>query len=111
MLVDMKRTRGGGRMGPNGVAWHLPREDDSGSRGSRVSNHSNSVADSDATAATVAHVRKPCGAVEVLTAPFLENVLLCCLRNIRDFFDKEEAYLQMCEARDVIPKPFELMLL
>jgi hypothetical protein len=46
--------------------------------------------------------------MEVLTAPFLENVLL---RNIRDFFNKEEAYLQMCKARDIVPKPFEMMLL
>jgi hypothetical protein len=109
MLVDMKRTRGGGRMGPNGVAWHLPREDDSGSRRSRASSHTDSVADLDATTVTVAHVRKPCGAVEVLTAPFLENVLSCNFRD-SDFFDKEEAYLWMCEARDVVPIPFEMML-
>jgi hypothetical protein len=76
-------------MGPSGVALRLPREDDGGSRGSRASDHSESVADSDATASTVVHARKPHGAVEVLTAPFLENVLL---RNIRDFFDKKEAY-------------------
>jgi hypothetical protein len=63
----------------------------------------------DATTVTVAHVRKPCGAVEVLTAPFLENVLSCNFRD-SDFFDKEEAYLWMCEARDVVPIPFEMML-
>jgi hypothetical protein len=72
-----------------------------------VSNHTDSVADSDAMTATVAHVRKPRGAVEVLAVPFLENVPSC---NIRYFFDKEEAYLWMCTARDIVPKPFEMML-
>jgi hypothetical protein len=102
-----RHGRGGGRMGPSGVALRLPREDDGGSTGSRASNHTDSVADSDAMTATVVHARKPRGAVEVLTAPFLENILPC---NIRDFFDKKEAYLRMCEARDVVLKPFEMML-
>jgi hypothetical protein len=76
---DGEREHAGGRgisstgMGPSSVALHLPREDDGGSRGSRVSNHSDSVADSDATTATVVHARKPFGAVEVLTAPFLRE--------------------------------------